>query len=425
MSDNFDSFILSGKGLSNVAMIQSPSDFQFIVGEHTYETNRFCACFISSKITRILMQDPLISSFTINQSDENYEFNLIMRILEGEDVNITDSNAFYILAIANELGNEELKDKINSFILTPLTKDNVFIRLKQKTVYNLETKNEIDFIAANLTSLNEDLFDDYPTSFIERLLSSPKLCVSDEDSLFQLIINLINKRGQEAEVLLNYVFMELLSDEMMEKFQNTIPLQRTSAPVLLSMKNRLIHKMPSEELIENRYQSIKIRCPLNSKEPLKGIFDYLFSIKNKNPHTEGIIEITASSSSSNSPQKVILPGFTGYWASSNSPNQNICFNFKSYKVIVEAYSIKTRGDGDPISWEIQGSNDKVSWKTIDSRNTNLQRGAITIFDSFPKSNEYQYIQMIQKGPNSRGDHYFNLSRFELFGALTQKNDKKQ
>lgn len=91
------------------------------------------------------------------------------------------------------------------------------------------------------------------------------------------------------------------------------------------------------------------------------------------------------------------------------------------KVIVEAYSMLTRGEGEPLSWEIQGSNDKISWETIDSKTLlNLEIKTTRTYNSFPRSKEYQYIQIIQKDRNKRGNLRLNLSRFELFGVLVQK-----
>jgi hypothetical protein len=53
------------------------------------------------------------------------------------------------------------------------------------------------------------------------------------------------------------------------------------------------------------------------------------------------------------------------------PNSWICFEFKNKSVSLHHYTLKSSGQGAHffVQWEIEGSNDGSTWKSLDSRNT--------------------------------------------------------
>jgi hypothetical protein len=74
-----------------------------------------------------------------------------------------------------------------------------------------------------------------------------------------------------------------------------------------------------------------------------------------------------------------------------------------------------------LQWQIEGSNDGNTWKSLDSRSTNDLYG-IWIVKTYACSavnpNEFfRFIRIRQTGRNSHNNDFFNLCNIEFFGKL--------
>ena len=163
----------------------------------------------------------------------------------------------------------------------------------------------------------------------------------------------------------------------------------------------------------------------NSSDQFNGIISHLKRECGGNVHVKGVVNIKASSNYSNQCHQLVDYGTIEDWWTKDEPNSWVSFDFKEKKVSLSSYTLKSRTDWDekqPVQWEIEGSNDESSWVSLDSRNTQEQRGFGAVKNySCNKGNHgfYRFIRMRQTGLNSSGAHYLVLSQIELFGKLQQ------
>ena len=425
-------YSLSSHGLANIFGYPFEKDFTFKVGEHEYHVPKALALFISPRITDECVEKRSLNEFEIKMDDSNHEFNLIMDLLSGGSITISEMNATYLLQIGKELQNQDIIQIVNSFLATPLSSNNVFIRLKQKTIFGEDVSSEIAYIASNFSKIDTEDLKQLDNNTLLTIFQSQKFCLDSESFLFEFIIQIINERGDSAKYLLESVYFENLNDSDMEILWNYVSMPELKGHMMESIKRRLSHQPLSDDISAKRY-SMEIRKLFYTTNPFSGIFDYLTKTFKGNPHSKNIIEIIPSSSSSSSNYVRLLDyNWDNYWASSNRPNSYIRFNFKQYKVKINAYTLKSRsespGGGHPKSWVIEGSNDGSSWEVIDTRdNDSCINGSRLVHTfTFPNiSKPYQYVQMKLTSQNHRGDNFFNLTNIELFGVLIEPSKEKE
>ena len=421
-------FSLTSHGLANIYKYEFEKDFLFKVGGHEYQVPRVLAYFISPKIAKAAIADPFLKEFEINVDDNFFQFNLIIRLMKGENVNVSFFNAHYLLEVAHELQNQEIIDLILSFLATPFKPETIVLRLQQKASFHGDIHSEIEYIAENFTKINTDLIKELDNDTLYSIFLCEKLTIKSESSLFEFITKLIDERGSSAKFLLECVYYENITDADMNLLWNYIPPENLHGPILESIKRRSIHQPLPKSLIEKRYLQKSVELFYQSNA-FSGIFNYLTKKCGGNPHEMNIIEIIPSSSSggsSNSHTRVIDFSWSNYWASNNSPNSYIRFDFKTYRVQINAYSLKSRsespGGGHPKSWVIEGSNDGTKWDIIDyQHNSNDINGSrlVHTFQLSEMSQSFKYLQMKLTSENHRGDNFFNLTNIEFFGKLIE------
>ena len=169
-------------------------------------------------------------------------------------------------------------------------------------------------------------------------------------------------------------------------------------------------------------------CEYNSSSPMKGIFSHLREKCGGNPHSKGLIEVTASSNRRNMCYNVLDYGWNGYWVTEDSPNSWIQFDFKDQRISLASYTIKThnnRGPGDHHlkQWKVEASNDCSKWVTLDAKDTDALNGRdfTKNFECSQRSDEFfRYVRLTCTGPvwYSRVDHNLIIKELEVFGRLS-------
>lgn len=118
----------------------------------------------------------------------------------------------------------------------------------------------------------------------------------------------------------------------------------------------------------------------------EGIMKYLMTKTGGNIHENGTIEITSNSIGDGYDLKDIINYQNkNIYGSKNEENASICFDFKNRLIQLSSYSIKSQnsGSGNLRNWVIEVSNDKQSWKEVDSHsNDSSLNGSniVAIFD---------------------------------------------
>jgi hypothetical protein len=244
--------------------------------------------------------------------------------------------------------------------------------------------------------------------------------VRTEDSLLELIIEL----GGEYRDLIGFVRCEWLSVSGIERLVASISIEDLDERLWASLCCRLRLSVFPSSIPGHRYPICQF--DLDSSGPLDGALSHLTRECGGNVHDQGIVQITASSNRGRYCHQVVDYTWNSYWYSYDIPNSWIQFDFKSRRISPANYTIKSDGSAGNhlVQWSLDGSNDGVSWTTLDRRNTQDLNGQYIVKSyrcnslSSPSS-FFRFIRLIQTGPNPNGAHNLQLGNFEVFGALLE------
>ena len=414
---------ISSAGLSNPVIQILPQDFKFVVGQKEYFCNRFQADFISTKVAELHVQDRRIDTFHVDIDDKYNAFELIMKMMDGQEVEIPDYQIQFIRQIAKLIGNEELINKF-SYIDKKIDETDVvqyIQRVEEMHEFGMDCTEEIDFIASNFHCIDNTAMDCMDINLLHQILGSPNLVLFDESKTFEFIYRQVTKYSREYIDLFKHLVFPNLSGEDMEKFCSVVDFETEMTPELFEkIKERLSHKTPDQSsLYTKRYDTHIINCEYKGdKIPSTGIFGY-FRKTYKNPIKEKII-ITTTSGNRNSPDLMICSENTSNTFSlSQNPTSFLCVQFTNARVLVNGYLFacgKNSELNNPQNWAIEGSNDGKTWHLIDQRlnNTDLEGNEKSHYWRCNISKPYSYIRwrMLRTGTK-----YTTIGKFELYGFI--------
>ena len=283
-------------------------------------------------------------------------------------------------------------------------------------------------------------------STLANILNNNKLQLEDEDQLIKFVNEICKENDDTFSNLYEFVKFENASSEVMKEFVYLYNIDNMNSKVWLCICSRLIKDIENndnnnnndddDDKNNNRYtqNSKKVNkneISFSEKNEFNGIFNYL---RNKTSNNiESAINITASSiySSSYHPKDVTyFDDKNKFFISQNMQNSWICFDFKEYRVIPTAYTIRTTtssfaGNCHPKSWIIEGSVDNESWETIDNVNNCSYLNGFGCTHTFTinkeRSKEFKLIRMKQISSHS-SVNFFYINSFELYGKLYQKHE---
>ncbi|OHS98827.1 F5/8 type C domain containing protein [Tritrichomonas foetus] len=158
-------------------------------------------------------------------------------------------------------------------------------------------------------------------------------------------------------------------------------------------------------------------------EPLNGIFTLLRNKCGGNPHTKGIINISSSTTCANHAYQVIDPGWMSHWVTENGPDQWIKFDFKTSRMYLTHYTIKTynyvTGGNHMRSWVVEGSTNDNDWLEIDRKQSVGDLNERYKVKSYQCKNPgaFRYIRIKQTGKTHCDSDIMVLTNVEFFGTL--------
>jgi hypothetical protein len=161
--------------------------------------------------------------------------------------------------------------------------------------------------------------------------------------------------------------------------------------------------------------------------PLKGIIHHLTLECGGNVHDRGVVSVTADRPLDDRPdyaaKNIADLEANSYFVCANAKDMSVCYDFKTLKVILTDYSIRSRWDltiQNLKSWVIEVSNDGQHWTEADRRENRDELCAQNVVRSFAvsKPSVGRYVRLRQVGPSNYDRFVTVLSGFELFGALT-------
>jgi hypothetical protein len=412
--------------------------FEIVFGEKTIECNVFQACFVSGAIHRILSADNTIRCFEIFDFDCSDDiFEQISKFIKSGCLEINESNCAKLQCVFEILDNEEVICRLIEFqeCKEDFTISNCIARIKLKRGNMRSFENELEFIASNFHQfdLSElEKLKEFDVDILEEILSSQNLLLKDEDSLVEFISSL----GEEFTVLYDYVVFRFLTSKGITQFLSSFSIEGINSCLWNSISSRLSCEICDWDLDDKRFIGYNSECSSKRKTSAhqrklpyiqgggwNGILAHLSKEFGGDIHGKGIVNITSSGDHVNSCWQVADHKWNDYWCSENVENSWICCDFKDKSVLLRHYTLKSNYHGYHcfVQWQIEGSNDENTWKSLDSRETKDLWGKSmtkTYKCSKANSNEFfRFIRMRQTGKDSSLQNFFMLSNIEFFGWL--------
>ena len=416
--------------------------FSFIVNGKEFKTSRLIADILSPVICRHHSNDPTLDTFTINTRNDG-NFSHILNLINFQTTTFSEEEIPFLTEVVENLGNETiiLQDEKDS---TEITIDNVLHLLQHHEKYSQfycnHISSEIEFVSSHFTEISEMQEEELKKLSIGTLLkiiSNDQLQMKSEDQLLKLI-NELYSNNSEYSILYEQVLFTNVTSEMMKEFVLTFDANDMTIGTWHKLSDRLCLE-PENQVSNTAAGSRYSKAPkqetgktfeYTEDKVFKGIFNYLQTqtggkIENEVNFTSSSV---ASSSDCYKPSNVALFGDTNnYFHSKNVEGSWICFDFNDRRVVPTHYTVKSVNwgvnDHHPKSWVIEGSNDNISWETIDEEKNCSYLNGVSLVHTFPmnhpKSTEFKYIRMRSTGPNWCGNsyHYLIFDSFEIYGRL--------
>lgn len=471
------SLILSSSGLKNIVLINNTQssyltindDFRFIFGRKEIKMNRIFADFISPRASFIHYSDATIDYLDLsdmvtflNLLDKQFSqkelftdeiSTLFLQLSSGHEIEINQEASQALKLISILIGNEELYQKAsNLFTDIPEDEDIDHLIKYLLVLKDFDSLFYDDQIISNLSknfySIEKEKLLKLPKDVLYSIISNKNLKLTNEDSLIDFI-SLIFENDDDTDDSINSIsFLEQVDFTSLskEKFVEVIELiEPNGITKTLWEKFFLCFNFNSIENSPERPNKERYFSPENMKKlkiiqipydyelshQFEGIISYIKKLDDENFDHE--VEITASSyrTGRSNPNNVTnISDQDVYFGSKNQENSWICLNFKNRKVRPNLYSIKSwsgpRGSHHLKNWKVQVSKDGINWENMDSRqnDTSLDGpGNTNTFDMRNLNNSrefYQYIKLIQTGPNSGNTFYLNIKCLEFFGDIVEQ-----
>lgn len=413
--------ILSSHGLAQTHILGGQEDFTFRVGCHEYKCTRFAATFISPYVSNMIKNDPCSSEYCIDIDDQKYQFKIIIKLMEGESVEIGD-NSIYLIQIAALLGNDELISLVvqNYGTNDQLSVINCIQILIKKKLNNIEFTDEITFISSHLSQINIDSLKFLDDDTMEMILSNDDLVIENEDWL----LNFIMMRGNDSYYLMKYVRFEYVSDEYIKSFVQAVGFNEIDEFIWNSLTKRLVLPVSIAREESKRYLESQ-KTILYEGKSFDGIIHYLCG-KHIDLAKGDTIRLKASGNSIPN-YDIFNPNWSYWWESENEPNSYIQFDFRDRKIVLFSYLIRSSphssNEKHMISWSIEGSNDGNKWDELDRHETSEDLNSYSRARNFACCNHqtaYRYFKLKQLSSNSSGTNSLIFSNIEFFGKLIEK-----
>jgi hypothetical protein len=270
---------------------------------------------------------------------------------------------------------------------------------------------------------------------ISAVLSNESLKLVNEDSLLAFLSGLF-ARDAAYFSLFEFVHFEYLSPSGIAQF---IELLSDSLPLLtISIWRRICNRLslsvhpglPDRTLEKTRHAALMV---LQSDDPFVGIIHHLTAECGGNVCDCGIICVTAA----HTDPKCYKPDINGGtpkvvfdfdsrvgWYDDNRDPSWLQIDFRDRRILVTSYSINfgQTAQSHPQQWILLGSQDAVSWTTVDDRSGESKHRPSFNIETFvcrsDSSEAFRYLRLFKKGMFWGHYYYFGLTALKFFESLT-------
>ena len=420
-------FQIGSENLKNIPWNKFDNDFIFLVNGKKYKTNHFLADFLSPNICQLHNIDSSLSAYEI-QTEYDNDFNQVIKYAQMEEMNLSKSETEYYQEVMKSLGNYDEYFKFLDFG-GDISFDNVFSRISMKLDHNYKMDEEISFIASNFTIAIQDNYEamfSLDDDIIAQIISNPEFKIRDEDILFNFILELYKKSNSYIH-LFEHVLLMNVSPKLISQFLEIFDLNDITSSIWKQMcflvSNKTLLETKDSYMKDNVKAFEKRYAPFQSDH----ILEYLQEKCGGNIHLNGEVRITCSSIYDSDeeewgPQNIIEDRKD--FRTSDCDDSWIMLDFKTKKVKIDSYTLKTYGDetdsGHLKSWILEVSHDGLFFEPIDKHeNCKFLNGSYNTKVFEVKKNEpHQYVRLRQTGRNFEGGYNLNLHSIEFSGTLT-------
>ena len=172
--------------------------------------------------------------------------------------------------------------------------------------------------------------------------------------------------------------------------------------------------------------------------PWRGVFNGIINYLNVHHYDELDSYINAIGSSTAYPWGVAsktidfrITNFTiqaNNWASNNLKNSSLTISFRRHKVLATHYSILSPNNSGnyPQNWIIEGMFNDDQWHLIDTvkKSTYLKGRLLSHTYKFDAQSIFRSFRITQNENNSGNNSYFHITRFELFGSISDIDERE-
>lgn len=186
----------------------------------------------------------------------------------------------------------------------------------------------------------------------------------------------------------------------------------------------------SKKKTDISFYDLKLIVEPNENAPMQGIF---YNLRAKGFPVLDYVSITDSSRFIHSDWLIPTQLIEGKlhpngWASSDTPNQFLEFNFINSYLTLIAYSLKTpfHSDEIPRNWKVECQDD-FSFQLLDNHQNDFSLNPETTSGYNDHSDEKMFltnkalkcrtIRITQTGVNSRNEYFFEIAAIEFFGEF--------
>lgn len=375
-----------------------PTDFVFIHNRNQYishcnRVKQICTTFFEHNFVTI--------------PDFSGDFRDLQRYIDGDSLEINESNVTFLFNTGNFLGISQLTS-IDPF--SYLTLNNVI-----SMAHDMENLIDIvpltSFITKHLAELTESQrLRLLPIKVISQCVESP-VQLSIKIDPCQLLMQLPKDTENQTPLASLIQYRTIDIPEMKVVLNNpNIDLDKFHDNFL----HDFLHVANAPPYILCEYQG----------NPFNGIFAYLRTLCHDNPDTAGLVHLEASSTQVSSVHVILNYASNNYFGTRDLSDQWIRFHFLRHKVSLSGYSYQTHNinaNGHTQSWKLEGSIDGINWTIIhEMRNSSVlaQLNAVYTTD-FPSTPFYSLFKMTQTGPNTLGYNNFRVAHIEFFGKIEE------
>ncbi|OHT14294.1 hypothetical protein TRFO_43123 [Tritrichomonas foetus] len=205
------SFSTQPPSLQRLKLSALPNDFTFIVDGNEYKCRSDQISLISKKIfTR--MSNPSLEPREKYEyifkglKDPRKHFEIFMKALNGESIEINEYNCFFMNYLTKELEIKQLLDMTKKYEKIQLSEKNALSILLLNSENGIIRKDAISFVADKWNSLlDKKIIFQLPYEAYEAVFRDIKFKKNSANSHFKFISDLVNNRGSEFQKLYKFV----------------------------------------------------------------------------------------------------------------------------------------------------------------------------------------------------------------------------